>query len=951
MEADRRRQTSQLYHAALLRAVPDRAAFVREACGDDDVLQREVESLLALDGSAQNFLNTPAAAAATRLMADVHHVSLIGRQLGAYRVDSWLGAGGMGEVYRARDTKLGRDVAIKILPRLFVSEPERLARFAREARLLASLNHPHIGAIYGLEDVDGIPALVLELIDGVTLADRLAKGPLPVREALTIAVQIADALDAAHEKGIVHRDLKPANVKITPEGMVKVLDFGLAKAFARGGSVPDLLHMPTVTATELRPGAILGTPAYMSPEQARGQAIDKRTDIWAFGCVLYEMLTGRHVFAGNDVSEVLASVLAREPDFALLPTDTPSSIRRLLRRCLQKEPKERLHDISDARIEIQDADAKVDPDVTIVLSRRGRERLAWIVAVLLAMVSVVAVAVAIASALRPPPAAREVRLEITTPPTTDQVSLALSPDGQSLVFVADSEGQPRLWLRSLEAISSRRLAGTDGAAYPFWSPDSRSIGFFAQGKLKRLDIAGGAAQTLANADIGRGGSWNRDGVILFAPSTFGPIFRVSDRGGEPVAVTRLGILKPVGHRFPQFLPDGRHFLFSTVGSPKGRGVYVASLDGSVMRRLLDAETAAVVASGHVLFVRQGTLFAQSFDPVRLELAGSPFSVVEDTAFDRSANIAALSSSAAGSLAYRAGTAGDQRQFLWFDRSGKQVGKLGDPDTAAPANPQLSPDGRRVALNRTMNGQPGIWLLDTGRGVLSRFTFDAPDALPVWSPDGRRLVFGSRRDTFDLYEKPASGGGTEELVLTAPGISAPTDWSTDGRFLLYRSDAPNTGSDIWALPMGGNRKPFPVIQTDFDERDGQFSPDGRWIAYESNESGRFEIYVQPFPGPGSKWQMSTNGGAQVRWRRDGRELFYIGLDSRLMTVPLQVASGSQTLEPGTPVSLFATRIFGGALQGAFKQQYVVSPDGQRFLINSLTAATTSPITLILNWKPK
>ena len=626
---------------------------------------------------------------------------------------------------------------------------------------------------------------------------------------------------------------------------MKVLDFGLAKAFAGSGSVPDLVHLPTVTATELRPGAILGTPAYMSPEQARGQAIDKRTDIWAFGCVLYEMLTGRQAFGGDDVSGVLASVLAREPDLALLPADTPSSIRRLLRRCLQKEPKERLHDISDARIEVQDAQAKADPEVIIAsvpaASRRGRARVAWTVAGLLAMTSLVAMAVAVALALRPLPASPELRVEIITPPTTDQFSLALSPDGEQLVFVAYSDGQPRLWLRSLSAVSARPLAATEGAAYPFWSPDSRSVAFFAEGKLKRVDIQGGTAHTLANATIGRGGTWNREGVILFSPTTFDPLFQVSDKGGEPVAVTRVGTPAPagVGHRFPHFLPDGRHFVFAAVGPPPQRGVYVASLDGTVMRRLLDAETAAVMASGHVVFVRQGTLFAQRFDPDRLELAGYPFPVAEDVAFNVSANIAALSSSAAGPLAYRAGAPGDQRQFVWFDRSGRELGTVGDPDSAAPANPQLSPDGRRVALNRTLDGRPGIWLLEISGGVLSRFTFDGvPAAYAVWSPDGRRLVFGwDLGGGGDLYEKTASGGGTEELLLDTPDRKAPMDWSSDGRFLLFRTTgAPNSGFDLWALSMDGDRRPFPVIETNFDERDGQFSPDGQWVAYRVERVG-------------------------------------------------------------------------------------------------------------------
>jgi Tol biopolymer transport system component len=882
-----------------------------------------------------------------------------GQMLGPYTISAQIGEGGMGEVYRARDTKLNRDVALKILPSAFAVDPDRLARFKREAHVLAALNHPHIAAIYGFEESTGVQALVLELVEGPTLADRLARGPIPLDEVLPIAAQIAQALEAAHEQGIIHRDLKPANIKLRPDGAVKVLDFGLAKALepaagmAAGMTASPTLTTPVMTAL----GVVLGTAAYMSPEQARGKPLDKRTDIWSFGCVLYEMLTGRPAFPGDTISDTIAAILGDDPDWGRLSGETSDNVRRLLQRCLEKDPKQRLHDIADAGIEIHDAQSKAHSAVIAspvpVVTRRGRERLAWTMTGLLAMVSVVAVAVAIAVTLRPTPAAREVRLEITTPPTTDQVSLALSPDGEKLVFAAESEGQPRLWLRSLEAGSAHPLPGTDRGAYPFWSPDSRSIGFFAEGKLKRLDIAGGPAQTLADALIGRGGTWSRNGVILFAPSTFSRIFRVSDRGGEPVAVTGGEMPKAVGYRFPQFLPNGRHFLFSVVGAAQDRGVYVASLDGSVMRRLVDADTAVVLASGHLLFVRQGALFVQSFDPVRLELAGNPFPVAEDILFSGAVNISVLSSSNAGSIVYRTRAASDQRQFLWFDRSGKEMGRVGEPDTAIPANPQLSPDGRRVALNRSTNGQLGIWLLETRGGVLSRFTFDgAPDAYPVWSPDSRRLVFVSnRKGTLDLYEKPASGGGMEEPLLVTPEDKVPTDWSVDGRIVLYRRGAPNHDFDIWALPMDGNRKAFPVIQTDSDERDGQFSPDGKWIAYESNESGRFEIYVQPFPGPGGKRQMSTNGGAQVRWRPNGKELFYIGLDGRLMAAPFRLGSNGQAVEPGTPASLFATRIPGGPLQAGLKQQYVVSRDGQRFLINSLMAATASPITLVLNWKPR
>jgi len=897
-----------------------------------------------------------------------------GTRLGAYEVVAPLGAGGMGEVYRARDLKLHRDVAIKILPQLFALDVERLARFEREAQLLASLNHSNIGAIYGLEEavpstrsagsgstVSGVEpstgsrqavrALVLELVEGPTLADRIARGPIPLDEALPIGRQIADALEAAHEHGVVHRDLKPSNIKIRPDGTVKVLDFGLAKAMeaepaAVAASMSPTIESPAAT----RVGMILGTAAYMSPEQARGKAVDKRSDIWAFGCVLYEMLTGLRAFGGEEVSDVLAKIIEGEADLRALPLATPPEIRRLLRRSLQKDRTRRLPDIADARIEIDEARSgpHIDGPVAPRAPRR-RERLAWISALALA---VLVAAVMGVRAFRPIPPVTETRLDITTPPTTAPTSLAISPDGQKVVFVTTSEGRSRLWLRSLNSVSARALAGTDLASYPFWSPDSRSVGFFADGRLKRIDIDGELVQALATAAAGRGGTWNRDDVILFAANATSPIFRISATGGEPIAVTRPEA-QSTGHRFPQFLPDGRHFLYYFLGAtPETRGVYISQLEGSETRRLLDADAPAVYdSSGHLLFVRQGTLFAQRFDPDRLTLTGTASSLDEQVMFDAGLNLAALSTSAAGPIVYRAGSAGGiRRQLIWFDRSGKNVGRVGDADSAGLGNPSHSPDGQRVALQRTVNGNQDLWLLEVARGVLTRFTFDAAnDANPTWSPDGRRIVFASnRKGAYDLYQKPATGAGSEELLLTTPQNKVVADWSRDGRFLLYRSPDPKTSYDIWALPLDGARKPFPVVQTNFEERDGQFSPDGKWIAYQSNESGRFEIYVQPFPGPGGKWQISTNGGAQVRWRGDGKEVFYIALDDRLMAAPIRLAPDGQAVEAGTPVPLFTTRA-GGAVQFPFTQQYLVSPDGQRFLMNTVTEEATSPITVLLNWK--
>jgi len=655
--------------------------------------------------------------------------------------------------------------------------------------------------------------------------------------------------------------------------------------------------------------------------------------------------------------DVLASVLAREPDLAALPATAPPSIRRLLRRCLQKDRNERLRDIGDARSEIRDALAKADPEVIIVpapgADRRSRERLAWRSA--LALVTIVGAAIVLgrwsaAPITTPLP---EMRVEINTPPTTDPTSLAISPDGQTLAFVATSDGQPHLWLRAFNAVSARPLPETDGASFPFWSPDSRSVGF-ADGQLKQIGVDGGSPRRLANATGGTGGTWSRDGVILF--SGLGtPIRRISDGGGDPTPATRLGAQQG-GHYLPQFLPDGRHFLYWAVSGREPNGVYVGQLDGLDTRRLLDADLPAVYApQDHLLFVRQGTLFAQRFDGTQLALAGTPFPVAEQVT-SYSQLRAAVSTSAAGLIAYRTGPAGGGKsQLTWFDRSGHQLANVGAPFPLTHPSPSLSPDGRQVALFRNVNGNVDVWLLDVERGVPTRFTFDsADDTLPLWSRDGTRIVFSSnRKGVDDLYQKSASGVGSEEaLFLQTAQFKQATDWSRDGRFVLYQSIDPIRNFDIWALPLDGDRKHFPVVQTDFEEHGGQFSPDGKWIAYVSIKSGRYEVYVRPFAQrTGAEIRISTDGGDQVRWRPDGRELFYIARDGRLVAVPIRPGSNSETVETGAPVPLFVTRV-GGWAAGLDGPQYVVSPDGLRFLMSTVTGEVmTSPITVILNWKPR
>jgi serine/threonine protein kinase len=786
----------------------------------------------------------------------------------------------------------------------------------------------------------------MEVVEGETLQERLKRGPIPIDEALPIAKQIAEALEAAHESGLVHRDLKPANIKLTADGRVKVLDFGLAKALAPQTAEMNLSNSPTLMSGSM-PGVILGTAAYMAPEQAKGKTVDRRADIWAFGVVLCEMLTGRVLFSGETTSETIAAVMMKEPDWTALPANTPPRLRDLLRRCLVKDPRNRVQAIGDARIAIEEVQSrgKANHDVPRAMARPRSKVWVGIAAVLLSTTIFSLGALwALYFHRTTPPAPSEIRVEVNTPSTDDPLSFAISPDGRRLVFSASNEGKSQLWVRSLDSLAAQPLEGTDGASSPFWSPDSASIGFFADNKLKRIDIVGGAPQVLANASVVGGGSWNRDGMILFDQLS-SPLFRVSARGGEPVQVTRLESGQ-TNHQFPQFLPDGRHFTYYVFGGPS-QGVYAGSLDGGSSKRLTDADDAAVVSpSGFLLFPRQTALFAQAFDFQRQELFGNPFPV----AAARTAGISAAS----GIVAYRTGGAAVVRQLSWLDRSGKSVGAIGAPDNADLNEAELSPDGKRVAVSRVVNGNTDVWLIDAVRGVPTRFTYDAAsDGITLWSPDGNRVVFQSnRKGAFNLYSKQSSVTGADELLLESAQPKAPADWSPDGRFLLFRSMDPQTGFDLWVLPVTGDKKPFPFLKTPFDERNGQFSPDGKWIAYQSNESGRFEIYVQPFPGPGRKFQLSGDGGAQPRWNRNSKEIFYVSLDRKMMAAPVKLSPEGQSLESGTPAALFPVRIAGGPISAFNKQQYAVSSDGQRFLVNlAVDNGAASPITLIYNWKGK
>jgi serine/threonine protein kinase/Tol biopolymer transport system component len=870
-----------------------------------------------------------------------------GTRLGPYEITGTLGAGGMGEVYRATDTNLKRAVAIKVLPESVATDRDRLARFQREAEVLASLNHPNIAAIYGLERSNGTTALVMELVEGPTLADRIAQGPIPVDEALPIARQLAEALEAAHEHGIIHRDLKPANIKLRPDGAVKVLDFGLAKALEpMPPGAPS--HSPTVTSPAMtRAGLILGTPSYMSPEQARGLKVDRAADIWAWGCVLFEMLTGERAFGGMDATEVIAAVVRGQPDWAHLPAAAPPGVRRLLRRCLEKDRRRRIGEIRDARFAIEDAQQETAVPSPSA-ARPGVHGLAW--GAMLVLVLLAAAAWGIWSLTRDPArdvAPPELRVEITTPPTTDLVSMALSPDGEKIVYVGLSRGRPMLWLRSLVTGESDPLAGTDGATFPFWSPDSRSIGFFANERINRIDVDGGSLRPLAPAPVGTGGTWSRDGVILFALVPDGPIFRVSDTGGKTEILPGSDPSKG-GNRFPQFLPDGRRYLYY-MAEPEVRGVYVGALDGPERRHLFDADAAAVfVPPAQMLILRAGRLFAQRVDPVSLVPEGEAVSIASGVAVDNAGMAAVSSSSTGGVIAYRVGSTSQQRQLMWVDRSGRQIGEPFPPDSARPTNPSLASDGRQLAINRTVGGNTDVWVLDLQRrGAFNKLTSaSTPDVSPVWSPAANRIVYaGPGQMGFDLWEVSMTGPLEPARLFGGPLPEVPLDWSKDGRYVLYRTHLdPSTGVDLWALPMDNPRTPISVARTQADEVFGSFSPDGKWVVMESDETGRDEIYIQRFPDASAKTPLSTGGGTGPRWRPDGNELFYVAPDGRLMSVELRFDGKDGTLAPGVPVALFMTGV--GSTTGG-DTEYVVSGDGKQFLMNVLVEPPDTPITLVLN----
>jgi len=875
-----------------------------------------------------------------------------GTRLDNYEVVALVGKGGMGEVYRARDTKLQRDVAIKVLPALFARDPERLARFEREARTLAALNHAGIAHVYGIVELPaGGHGLVMEFVDGEDLSERISRtGAIPLDEALPIARQITEAVEAAHEHGIIHRDLKPANVKLRGDGQIKVLDFGLAKALAPDHAAPsaNIENSPTITSpfqmSQL--GVILGTAAYMAPEQAKGKPIDKRVDIWAFGCVLYEMLTGTRPFGGEDVTDTLAAIVRGEPDWSALPSDTPPNIRTLLRRCLEKDRRERLPDIGAARLELKEGAFHAPVPAAAAPARTAASRpLPWI---LFGVAAVVAIAAALyALSPRVEPDTRVVK-SIVMPPSPLSSAPALrfniSPDGRRIAFVStNAQGRSVVWVRALDSLVGQPIPGTLDAQAPFWSADSRWIAFFADGKLKKVDPATGAVISICEAGAAPPGTWNRDDVILFTRTQ--AIARVPATGGKPEDVTTIRPGEQT-HISPFFLPDGRHFLYTVSGAGATRpGVFVASLDKGEPKRILDFASNTFYANGHLLFLRDGTLMAQRFEASTFTLSGSAVPIAEGLQMNPNTGSAAFSASTNGVLVYQTGVSAGT-QLMWFDRSGRTLGRVGEQ--RGYRDVQLSPDGRRASVTiigaRSPTGD--IWLLDLGRNQRQRFTFDESTDAAVWSPDGRSLVF--RRSARDglrgIGRMAASGSGTEERLLTADVEMIPLGFSPDGTLLLYRQAGGAATGPLFLVPLTGERKPRPLLDGDRAVSSAGISPDGKWLAYASGWSGRRDVYVTSFPAGVGKWQISSEGGDNPVWRADGKELFYFSSD-RLVAV--DVNPSTDRFDAGPERMLFAVHVPAATL--GTRSTYAVTADGQKFLVNTWDAgAAIDPLTLVINW---
>jgi serine/threonine-protein kinase len=905
-----------------------------------------------------------------------------GDRLGPYEITAHIGEGGMGTVYRATDVKLGRDVAIKVLPEAVAADADRLARFDREARTLASLNHPNIAVLYGLEGTESSTALVMEFVAGPTLADVIGRGPVPIDDALPIAKQIAEALEAAHELGIVHRDLKPANVKVRPDGTVKVLDFGLAKALESPTAASSTVSLsPTITTPAMtQMGVILGTAAYMAPEQARGKPVDKRADIWAFGVLLFEIITGRKTFDGDDVSLTLAAVMMKEPDWTALPATTPSGLRRLLMRCLKREPKARLRDIGEARLLLEEVIAgtheeRVEP-VVLPAPAGWTRAIPWALA---------AIGLALGGATMllwapwqrpqtPPPMRLEASIGVQANLMTDQGPAAIiSPDGKMLAFVAQTtDADARLYVRRLEQLVATPLSGTDGARNPFFSPNGQWIGFFAGGKLKKVAVSGGSVVTLCDAPDGRGGSWAEDDTIVFLPVATsragrdggGGLLRVSSAGGRPEPFTTIGE-DELTQRWPQILPGGKAVLYTVTNAAGTRSSEGAYANANIVVQTVPKGTPTVVwrggyfgrylRSGHLTYIRDGTLFAAPFDVKRLEMTGQPAPVLEGMVFGPGNGVGQMSVSDDGTLVYvpGAGIAVRPAQLEWVDRAGMSSPVANSGNWAMF---RLAPDGHRVAAVIPDGARPDIYIYDESRGSLLRLTNDPRQTAlaPVWTPDGRRITFGTLAGDRNLYWQRADGVGEPQRLTTSPNVQSPVSWDPTGRFLAFEEQNRQTASDIMILPMEGNEAgwkpgtPMAFLATDANEMDPTFSPDGKWIAFMSNKSGRPEVYVRPYPGPTGEWMISNgpNGARFPTWSRKRNELFYTTFQGELMMVPYTIEGGA--FVAGRPQPWSKDRF----LTAITVRRFDLHPDGERFLVarapQQQTATQQDKVVFVFNF---
>jgi Tol biopolymer transport system component len=880
-----------------------------------------------------------------------------GTKLGPYEIIAPIGAGGMGEVYRARDTRLDRTVAIKVLPTNLSENTQLKQRFEREARTISSLSHPHICALHDIGHQNGIDFLVMEFLEGESLGMKLQRGALPSDQVLRFGIEIAEALDKAHRQGIIHRDLKPGNVIITRSG-AKLLDFGLAKYSAVKNEQPGESILETrEPLTEA--GSLIGTVQYMSPEQLEGKEADERTDIFALGELLYEMATGRRTFVGNSKASLMSAILTQDPPpISTMQPLAPPALDHVIRKCLSKDPEERWQSAYDVASElkwISESGSQPRGEPVAQQRRQKGTLLPWLVAGLL-FLAALAAGYGLYRAKMAETPARLVKVSIL--PEQDTVlnlagSIAISPDGQYLAFVGiTKDGVSSLFIRPLDSLDARKLPGTEDAVYPFWSPDSNFVGFFAQGKLKKIDIAGGPPQTLCDASAGRGAAWNAAGDILFSPTLGGGIYRISAAGGSVTPVTTLDPARQEStHRWPCFLPDGEHFVYVIHSvSAENSGIFVGALKSKVKSRLLPDESHAEYADpGYLIFVREANLMVQSFDASKLATSGEAVPVAEGLYFEPSAGAASISVSRNGILSYATSAGTQFQQFVWYDRQGKELERLGEPQILG--DPWLSPDETKLVhynFRSAVSGKPDIWIGDLKQGTFSRFTFDpANEFSPIWSPDGSQILFASnRKGSYDLYVKDVSGSGSEKPLFESKDWKFPDDWSKDGKYIVFENDGDKTKADLWLLPLFGDRKARPLLQNDFNEAQGRLSPNGKWIAYGSDETGRSEVYVQSFPVLGAKRQVSTGGGAQPCWSADQKEIYYMAPDGRLMAVEI-TSNGS--FEAGVPTPLFSTHVPQLPLVGNDRNQYVVTRDSQRFLINRLASeGVATPITVVFNW---